>query len=670
MAPLLALLALSLAAAADATAAHATAAHATAAHATAAAGPPAALGALLSSGEGALPRAAVEALVGAAAARAHCPAGPCGKCISAEDVFGLVGKGGRRDDARLEAAELPWLGTAVLLAVSEPAGACAATAAGSWAARARALHASFAGAAAPGGPSLEAVAGLMGAVQRNYRGAAAAQHEPCVDAARVLAESAAAAPRVGAGLAERVLATLGAHVVRGSCLRALPPPTFFLDYIFERFGNGSQNLSLEGLSALMEELELIPVEQHEGDHEHVHEDAHAHEDARASGRSSAWDTVCLGPSALLQVHGLDAAAPLTRSDFARLGPALLQQRLSGACPGAHATAGTAAGELSTAERYVYGSLATLAVCLCSLCGITLLLCTACAGARPYVVQLFVSLAVGSLTGDALLHLVPQFLGLHAHSHAAGGHQHGDGDGDARYTWKLLAVLGGLYGFFLLEKLFSILVPQEAEAAARGGSRCQHAVALQRCQDGGHQHPQGSSRTELVQAEDPPESQTKPEPLSRELRTLPYALTAGDAIHNLADGLALGAAFAASWRTGLATSLAVLCHELPHELGDFAALLHAGLSVRRALLLNFASALTAFLGLYVGLAVATSAELEAWIFTVATGLFLYVALCDMLPAMLSVQDRRPWLLFALHNAGLLAGWAALLLLSLYEDSIVL
>ncbi|TNN47383.1 Zinc transporter ZIP4 [Liparis tanakae] len=146
------------------------------------------------------------------------------------------------------------------------------------------------------------------------------------------------------------------------------------------------------------------------------------------------------------------------------------------------------------------------------------------------------------------------------------------------------------------------------------------------------------------------------------------ITIGDSIHNFADGLAMGAAFSLSWKSGLATSLAVLCHELPHELGDFAILLHSGVSVRKALLLNVGSAMTSFVGMYIALSVATDLATKQWIAAISAGLFLYVGLADMLPTMIHISNKRPWLMFLLQNLGLLTGWGTLLLLSLYEERI--
>ena len=60
---------------------------------------------------------------------------------------------------------------------------------------------------------------------------------------------------------------------------------------------------------------------------------------------------------------------------------------------------------------------------------------------------------------------------------------------------------------------------------------------------------------------------------------------GDGIHKMADGMAIGAAFGESYISGLSTSIAVLCHELPHEIGDFAMLLKAGMSVKQAIVYN-------------------------------------------------------------------------------------
>ena len=63
-------------------------------------------------------------------------------------------------------------------------------------------------------------------------------------------------------------------------------------------------------------------------------------------------------------------------------------------------------------------------------------------------------------------------------------------------------------------------------------------------------------------------------------------------------------------------------------GDFAVLLAAGLSVNQALVMNYISALTAFLGGIVGVAVGTTSDATPWIFAITGGLFVYLALTNM------------------------------------------
>jgi solute carrier family 39 (zinc transporter), member 10 len=78
-------------------------------------------------------------------------------------------------------------------------------------------------------------------------------------------------------------------------------------------------------------------------------------------------------------------------------------------------------------------------------------------------------------------------------------------------------------------------------------------------------------------------------------------------------------------------VAVLCHELPHEIGDFAMLLKTGMSVKTAIFYNLVSTVLSVIGMLVGLHLGSiDATATAWLFAATAGIFLYVALVDMMP----------------------------------------
>ncbi|XP_043835019.1 zinc transporter ZIP4 [Dromiciops gliroides] len=629
---------------------------------------PASLLSLLTSNQSSMDSVALSSLLNTLAARVQCPEEPCGKCMTVENVLALAGQGliqGPQNVTRFCAG--------IALYLSDPKGTCAAIQDGSWGSKADHLLASLTSA---GTHYPNILNQLLQQIQGHYQGEDS-NGKSCVDTHQILEEAAGAQGDDGQG-PSTALAALLDHALAGSCFHVLPSPQYFIDFVFRLHSNESRNLTLLELQALMSQLHVgreAEVHSHAGHEEHHEQHLHRGHSLgertsrqprhlqKAQDAASVWDSVCLSASDVLEVYGLSEKEGVSPAAWAQLSPALLQQQLSGACI---STLLPTQDDLSLSQKYLYSSVATLIICLASVFGVVVVFCASCKAISHYVIQTFLGMAVGSLTGDAVLHLIPKVLGQHSHGTETG-------HGNPELVWRLLGILGGFYAFFLLENLFNILMPQGSEDK-EDSNACNHShgMPLQLVTDElshqkQHQQQEGS-RIDLVSDESPEFSGQDGKKLSRDLQLLPYMITLGDALHNFADGLTVGAAFTASWKTGLATSLAVLCHEVPHELGDFGALLHAGLSVWRALLLNLLASLTAFAGLYVALGIGSNEESELWILTVATGLFFYVALCDMLPSMMKVKDKRPWLLFFLHNLGLLSGWAILLVLSLYEENI--
>lgn len=138
--------------------------------------------------------------------------------------------------------------------------------------------------------------------------------------------------------------------------------------------------------------------------------------------------------------------------------------------------------------------------------------------------------------------------------------------------------------------------------------------------------------------------------------------AGDAIHNLIDGLIIGASYLVSFPLGLATTIAIILHEIPQEIGDFGILIHSGMRADRALFFNFLSSLAAVAGTIVALGIGTQAEdFTVYLLPIAAGGFIYIAGSDLVPE-LHQQVRLKHSLFQLISVILgIAAMAALLLL---------
>ncbi|KAM6977637.1 zinc transporter ZIP12-like [Aplochiton taeniatus] len=499
-------------------------------------------------------------------------------------------------------------------------------------------------------------------------------HQQCIDITHLMEEvGMTESPGADTSTVPKLAASIITHTLQGHCFsrRALPSPAFFTDYIFKSL-NRTSNILITDLEELLHQLGVGGGEV-----------SHSHSRTRRSitglskqvaGHqmkgcihdtleiSQNWAQVCFSANQLVDIFALDPQLPIYEEHFKQMCPAIIQQLLGNACA---STEPTTRGPPPTAlEKYGYSTAAVLLITVGSMLGICLIFFNSCQETYALVLQLFVGLAVGTLSGDALLHLIPEILGLHGDSH----HDSHDIAEGKEYLWKILGVIAGIYGFFLIERIFSL------GHHSLGHS---HDLPIQLNCNGQSQRGKSMSTMQLGTVEDlecteipadESESRTPAHEKRKGVPLLAVMVIVGDSLHNFADGLVVGAAFSLSTETGMATTVAILCHEIPHEMGDFAVLLNSGLSVKTAMLMNFLSALTAFMGLYIGLFVSTETNVQQWIFTVTAGIFLYLSLVEMLPEMSRVKTDRPCLMFLLQNLGLLMGWACLLLLALFEHEL--
>lgn len=115
---------------------------------------------------------------------------------------------------------------------------------------------------------------------------------------------------------------------------------------------------------------------------------------------------------------------------------------------------------------------------------------------------------------------------------------------------------------------------------------------------------------------------------------------GDAFHNTLDGVLIAAAFLTDFHLGVVTSLAIMAHEIPQEVGNFAVLLHSGMSRARAFAWNIATSFTAVIGGVVAyFALRQTLGLLPYALALAAASLLYVAVADLIPGLHRRSDTR-------------------------------
>jgi zinc and cadmium transporter len=224
-----------------------------------------------------------------------------------------------------------------------------------------------------------------------------------------------------------------------------------------------------------------------------------------------------------------------------------------------------------------------------------------ARAREGLIPHLVSFATGALLGAALLGLIP---------HAV------EGAGMENVHEVGIALIAGIALFFILEKFLLWRHCHDdhcVEHTVEDDPKHDHHGFDH---DHGHAHEQNRKKA------------------SGSLVLI------GDALHNVLDGVLIAAAFLTDVHLGIVTALAIMAHEIPQEVGNFAVLLHSGVSRRRALVLNLLTSLTAVIGGVVGFfALEQALRALPFALAVAAASLLYVAVADLIPGLHRRVDPR-------------------------------
>ncbi|XP_060557737.1 zinc transporter ZIP10-like [Ruditapes philippinarum] len=487
-----------------------------------------------------------------------------------------------------------------------------------------------------------------------------------------------------------------------------------------------------------------------------HNDTSKHDHNHSVQKRGTDSSECLSAHDLLQLVDSDKGGVITKDLFKELCPSLLYQIDEDSCHSfhdkhtgfhgshnsfhdhsdhdhAHTTGtGSATVDLSNVPLKVWGfsSIAVIVISLVGLLGVAVIPIMQKVFYN-HMLQFLVALAVGALSGDALLHLFP-----HAIASGHKGHDHTNGGGHSHDTgpiYKGLCGLLGIYFFFFTERILTMFTeykrkkkhkrnhsnkylkdeemlkvgeklansecdgmmmsihPNKALRAYADEAHTEHCtISFENTTSVSHEHGQrkpdsletcvdGDETSSMINNSVTASPKHQGHGHSHGIDAIPNSVASvawmvilGDGIHNFCDGLAIGAAFINSITGGFSTSVAVFCHELPHEIGDFAMLLRAGMSPKQAIIYNCLSSILCFVGMLIGVAVGNLKGASLWVFSLVGGMFLYIALVDMLPELSSVETKKgehPLCHLLLQGVGMCTGAGIMLTIALFEGDLL-
>ncbi len=142
----------------------------------------------------------------------------------------------------------------------------------------------------------------------------------------------------------------------------------------------------------------------------------------------------------------------------------------------------------------------------------------------------------------------------------------------------------------------------------------------------------------------------------------YLILVSDSVHNFIDGIVIAVSFVVALPVGIVTALAIALHEIPQEIGDFGVLVYGGFKRKKALFLNFLSAITVVFGGVFGFLLSEKiGDSIVFLLPLAAGNFIYIAASDLIP---EIKHKVSVKKSIIHFAVFLLGIFLMLLIKIF------